>query len=272
MSSFVLSCTTCATRMPIRDEIAECFTLAPRIGFCAWGISSPLVSQLGVAKWGDFDLVRQRALDAGLNTCTEVYSPSFPTSSTADARRAAPDIATLFDVAETLESPLVVLTGNKRVEGGIEATIAGLETLLPLVEDRPIKIALEPHYRSQIQFMEDYDAIFDRIQSPKVGITLDSGHFHAAGVDWRLLIERYHARIFNFHVKDHIGTQSVAIGAGEIDLQGYLKALDEIDYEGALALELEVVDWKNLPRYCAEAYTYLWKLVEETTGAPPTNP
>ena len=272
MSSFVLSCTTCATRMPHRDEVAECFALAPKIGFRAWGIAGPLVSRLGIAKWVDFNLVRRRALDAGLSHCTEVYSPTFPTSSMADACRAAPDIATLFDVAETLESPLLVLSGNKRVAGGIEATIAGLEALLPLIENRPARIALEPHYRSQIQFIEDYDAIFGRIQSPQVGITLDSGHFHAAGVDWALLIERYRDRIYNFHVKDHISVQSVAIGAGEVDIRGYIEALHGIDYEGALALELEVVDWENLPRYCAEAYNYLWELVEEITGTPPTNP
>ena len=118
--------------------------------------------------------------------------------------------------------------------------------------------------------MEDYDAIFDRIQSPQVGITLDSGHFHAAGVDWALLIERYRDRIYNFHVKDHISVQSVAIGAGEVDIRGYIEALHGIDYEGAL--ELEVLDWENLPRYCAEAYNYLWEVVEEITGTPPANP
>lgn len=269
MSQFVLSLTTCATRMPRKDEVAECFALAPKIGYKAWGIAGPLTGTLGLAQWIDYDLVRQRASTAGLNRCTEVYSPTFPTTSIADAQRAAHDILMLFDVAEKLGSPLVVITGNKRVEGGIEATIAGLETLLPLIEDRPVKVALEPHYRSQIQFLEDYDAIFDQIQSPQVGITLDSGHFHAAGVDWQLVIERYRDRIYNFHVKDHIGTQSVPIGAGEIDLRAYIETLHAIDYEGALAIELEVEDLENLPQYCAEAFDYMRDLVKDVTGEMP---
>ncbi len=269
MSQFTLSCTTCATRMPNRDEVSECFAIAPKIGFQAWGIAGPLVSRLGVAKWVDFERVHRRAKEAGLSHCTEVYSPTFPTTSIAESERAAKDIAVLFDVAETLKSRLVVISGNKRVQGGIEATIAGLEALLPMIEERSVKIALEPHYRSQIQYLEDYDAIFRRVQSPQVGITLDSGHFHAAGVDWRRLIDRYSDRIYNFHVKDHIGTQSVAIGAGTVDLKGYIEALHAIGYEGPLALELEVVDWENLPRYCAEAFVYLRDLVEEVTGVAP---
>ena len=268
MSRFLLSCTTCATRMPGNDEVEACFDIAPKIGFRAWGIAGPLTSKLGMAKWVNFELVRRCAQKAGLTQCTEVYGPTFPTTSIEDARNAAPDIAALLDAAEVLGSPLVVISGNKRVEGGIEATIAGLEALLPLIENRPVKVALEPHYRMQIQYLEDYDAIFGRIRSPQLGITLDSGHFHSAGVDWRKLIERHRDRILNFHVKDHVGTQSVAIGAGEIDLKGYIAALHAIDYEGPLALELEVEDWENLPRYCAEAYRYLRELVQEVTGAP----
>jgi len=53
-------------------------------------------------------------------------------------------------------------------------------------------------------------------------------------------------------VKDHIGTRSVPIGAGEVDLRGYIEALHAIGYEGALAVELEVEDPENLPRYVAE--------------------
>ena len=40
-------------------------------------------------------------------------------------------------------------------------------------------------------------------------------------------------------------------------------------YEGALAVELEVEDPENLPRYTAEAYTYLRDLVLEVTGVHP---
>ena len=83
------------------------------------------------------------------------------------------------------------------------------------------------------------------------------------------MIHRYPERIYNFHIKDDVGTQSVPLGTGEIDLRGYIEALHAIGYEGALAVELEVVDMENLPRYCSEAFVYLRDLVKEVTGKFP---
>ena len=269
MSQFILSCTTCATRMPPKDEISECFIHAPKAGYKAWGVAGPLVGTPGLAQWADADLINRRAKEVGLDRCTEVYGPAFPTDSVAAAQRAAMDVAMMFDLAEKLGSPLVVITGRKRAASGLEATIAGIEALLPLIEHRPVRLALEPHYGSQIQNIEDYDAIFDQIETPQVGITLDSGHMHSAKVNWKQLIDRYAERIYNFHVKDHVGTQSVPIGRGEVDLKGYIEALHAINYEGALAVELEVEDPENLSRYCAEAFVYLRKLVKDVTGELP---
>ena len=189
--------------------------------------------------------------------------------SIADARNAAPYRAELCKVAVKMDCPLVVITGRPRKDGGLAATIAGLQALLPLIKDMPIKLALEPHFGSQIQSIEDYDAIFDQIESAQVGITLDSGHLHAAGVDWKQLIRRYPSRIYNFHVKDHLAEQSVPLGKGEINLRGYMQELEGINYDGALAVELEVADPENLPQYCSEAYAYLRNLTREVTGHYP---
>jgi sugar phosphate isomerase/epimerase len=268
MSQFVLSCTTCATRAPGKDEISECLLHAPRAGYRAWGIAGPLLWTRGLVRWADADLLRRSAVEAGLQTCTEVYGPPFPTDSVAAARQAANDIALTFAFAAKVGSPLVVITGGRRQPGGLEATIAGIAELLPAIADRPVRLALEPHYRSQIQGPEDYDAILGAIASPQVGITIDTGHFHSASVDWKPFIRRYAGRIDNVHVKDHVGTQSVPLGRGEVDLHGYIQELHAIDYRGALAVELEVEDPQNLPRYCAEAYEYLSRLVQEVTGRP----
>ena len=59
------------------------------------------------------------------------------------------------------------------------------------------------------------------------------------------------------------------LARGEVDLRGYIEELHAIGYDGALAVELEVVDPENLPQYCAEAYTYLYDLVQEVTSGPP---
>lgn len=272
MSKFLLSCTTCATRAPGKEEISECFIHAPKAGYRAWGIAGPLLWTRGLVRWANAGLLKQRANEVRLKACTEVYGPTFPTDSVDAARRAASDIALLFEFAEKMNCPFVVITGGRRRPNGIAATIAGIQELLPMIENSPARLALEPHYRSQIQGAEDYDAIFGQIASTLVGITIDAGHFHSAGVDWRPFVRKHADLIWNFHVKDHIGTLSVPLGQGEVDLRGYIQELHAIDYEGALAVELEVEDPENLPRYCADAFTYLDELVREVTGQAPAQP
>jgi len=228
MSRFVISGTTCVTRIPGKDEIAEFFIHAPEVGYKAWGAAGPLFWTPGLVRWANIDLIKNCAAQAGLEHRTEVYGPAFPNDSIAESVSAASERALLFDAAEKLGSPLVVITGRPRRENGLVPTIAGIKALLPLIEGKPVKLALEPHFGSQIQGIEDDAAIFDQIDSYQVGITLDAGHFHSAGVDWRSIVRRFPDRIDNFHVKDHIGTQSVPLGAGEIDLRGYIEELDSM--------------------------------------------
>ena len=270
MSAFVLSCTTCALRGAERDEILACFSHAPAAGYKYWGLAGAPLVHLGGATWFDARRARELADRAGFEGCTEVYGPSFPTDSIAAAEDAAEDVARMFDVAAVMDSPLVVFSGgNREGAGGIEASIAGICKLLTLIEDGPVRMALEPHYNSRFMTRQDFDAIFAAIDDPRVGITVDTGHFHSAGVDWKGLICDYREKIYNIHLKDHEGTQSVPIGRGGIDLRGLIETLHEIDYEGALAVELEVVDPENLPRYIVEAYNHLSGLVREVSGRPP---
>ena len=289
MSRFVLSCTTCATRGIDGDETAACFRYAPRAGFRAWGIASVAQRALGEARWLDAGKLRGAAQAVGLRRCTEVYAPTFPADSEAAAEAAAEQVAGVFALAEGLGAPLVVMTGGMsparaaairdglvsaprrgRIRSvGLAAPIAGIKRLLPLVEHLPVRLALEPHHGSNFSVRADFDRIFSEIDHPKVGITIDTGHFHCSEVDWRAFIRAYGDRIWNLHVKDHRGPVSVPLGAGEIDLRGYLEELHALDYDGPLALELEVEDPENLPRYVTDAHAYLTRLVREVTGSDP---
>jgi sugar phosphate isomerase/epimerase len=91
----------------------------------------------------------------------------------------------------------------------------------------------------------------------RVGICVDTGHFHSAGVNTLEFIREFAPRIYNVHLKDHRGTESVGIGRGEVNLAEEINALREINYAGDLTVELEVKDPQNLPRYTQEAYIYL---------------
>lgn len=267
MSKFTLSCTSCALRGHGEDELLETLYHAPKVGFKYWGVAGPPFWTPGVPQWVDADKINKMAAEAGLKGMTEVYARGITTDSPEAAERyVRRDLIHSFHLAERLNCPLVVFSGGKRQEGGLEASIAGLKALIPLIEDIPASVALEPHYHSQYQNAEDYDVIFSAIDHPKIGITIDTGHFHSAGVDTVAFIHKHASKIWNLHVKDHIGTESVAIGKGEINLRGVFEALHEIGYEGTLALELEVRDRENLPEYVADAYKYQQDMLLEITG------
>lgn len=268
MSNFILSCTTCALRAPLKDEISETLNYAPKAGYKYWGIAGPALWTPYVSKWLDAERIKREAANAGLIGCTEVYAPQINTASPEMAVRSSDAILCQCEFAVKMDCPYVVFSGGQRQEGtaGLEATVAGLDVLLPKIESMPVKLALEPHFRSQFQDAEDYDFIFERVAHPQVGITVDTGHFHAAGVDTKAFIRRYAGKVWNIHLKDHIGTQSVAIGTGEIDLRGIFERLYEIGFEGALALEIEPEDTDRLPQFVAEAYAYLQSLIKEVTG------
>lgn len=259
----ILSCTTCALRNPPLDEILETFRHAPVAGYSYWGLAGPITWTPGLIRWLDTEGLQRRAAEVGLKGLTEVYASAIATDSVEAAERSVEDLLLNVEASVKLKCPLVVFSGGKRTPGGLENTLAGLRKLLRLIADMPVKVALEPHVGSQFQNETDYEEIFGNITTEQLGITIDTGHFHEAGVDWKALIRKYPDRIYNVHVKDHVGSQSVPIGQGEIDMPGLIRELRAINYRGPLAVELEVKDPENLPLYVSDAYQYLSDLIRD---------
>ena len=125
-----------------------------------------------------------------------------------------------------------------------------------------VRIALENHCGNWIQFLQDYEHIFAHIDAPCLGITLDTGHFTSAGVDPAAIVRRFPNKIFHVHIKDHRGTQSVALGTGETNNRGTADVLQASGYTGYLSQELEVSDRENSDRYAAEGLAYMKQLTE----------
>ena len=261
-----LSCTTCALRGRGKDEIEETFRYAPEAGYRHWGLGGPFTWEPGLIQWLDTDALQRRMREVGLQTVTEVWTPPIPTDSEEAAEMGARHVAMAAEKAVSLDCDRLVQTGGPRCEGGLKETISGLSMLLELVRGLPVRICLEPHVGSQILYPEDYEAIFEVLPTDKLGITVDTGHFHAVGVDSCDIITAFPGRVYNVHVKDHVGAQSVGIGKGEIDLRGIVDSLRSIGYEGPLALELEVTDPENLHIYIGEAFDYLQDLLREANA------
>lgn len=156
------------------------------------------------------------------------------------------------DYAAELGIERIVFTGCAR-ETPLAASIAAYSELAEHLKGSAVVVALENHYSNRLETIEDYRAIFAVLDSPNLGIALDTGHFTSSRVDMFALIDEFGGRVKHVHLKDHVGLESVAIGRGETPNREVLRRLADVGYDGYVSLELEVRDIENTDRYVSEA-------------------
>ena len=119
------------------------------------------------------------------------------------------------------------------------------------------RVAFHPHAGTWVESPDEVDALAERLSGTGAGICLDVGHYLVGGGDPVAAIERYGALVTHVHLKDvdpgvlrrlrggQIPTLTAAIrerifteaGNGMLDLEGVLRALDRIGYDGWLMVE-----------------------------------
>lgn len=153
----------------------------------------------------------------------------------------------------------------------LDRIAAGLRQLAPDVRAAGIRVVLENHCGFQIERLADYQRLFALVpDAPWLGVTVDTGHFHAAHEDMPTLIQALAPRVWHVHLKDHIGTRSVAFGTGEIDNAGIVRCLAGIGYQGLLSAELELPDAPQEVAACRAALPYVERLIRAASSAPTT--
>ncbi|MEX0599041.1 MAG: sugar phosphate isomerase/epimerase family protein, partial [Rhodothermales bacterium] len=147
----------------------------------------------------------------------------------------------LMEQAKLLGCRRVKFTGAGRgTAGGLDTVIDVLQHIAPAAEDLDVLICVENHRNNNIENMEDYDRIFDAVDSSHVGMCLDTGHFAGAGIRNLDIVERFHEKINHVDLKDTIafGTyETVPFGTGSIDLDAVASRLVERGYSGYFVIE-----------------------------------
>jgi sugar phosphate isomerase/epimerase len=123
--------------------------------------------------------------------------------------------------------------------------------------------------------MRDMLWIIGAIDSPIVGACLDTGHAFLAG-DISKIMYKLSGHLQFLHANDNMGQldEHLPPGKGKIDWKQVLYELNEIDFEGALMLELMGNSHKSTEEVMAEARQsrrFLRDLSRRLTqAAPPT--
>jgi sugar phosphate isomerase/epimerase len=148
----------------------------------------------------------------------------------------------LMEAAKKLGCRRVKCTGSGRGKaGGPEAVVEIVRELAPAAQEMDVLLLLENHANNNIEFIEDYEKIFEAVDSAHVGICMDNAHFNGSQVDLMEVVDRFHEKILHIDIKDteKMGVHKVVnFGQGVTDNDGVIQKMLEHGYEGYLLVEM----------------------------------
>jgi sugar phosphate isomerase/epimerase len=172
------------------------------------------------------------------------------------------------DAAAFLGSDCVSLwSGVVRHSAGRDQAMAdltsGLRRVLDCAELRNVTLGFEPEPGMLIDTMAAFEELTDRVDSPRLRLTLDIGHLHCmreTPID--SVVRRWGKQIVNVHIEDmRAGIhEHLMFGEGEIDFPPVIAALAEAGYDGGVYVELSRHSHDG-PRAAAIAYRFLAPLM-----------
>lgn len=162
----------------------------------------------------------------------DVHTPERLETSMGYLRRCAPHL-------EAFGCGLVVFTPMLPREG---FSFSALASALRMALEVPgvQRIAVENHAGWPVSDPDDFAQLFELVDDPRVGMTVDSGHFSAVGVNAADVVRRFPDRLLHVHLKDQIGSRCVPFGTGETPNLALVELLREIGYDGFATLEVEM--------------------------------
>lgn len=133
---------------------------------------------------------------------------------------------------------------------------------LELIKESGLVLALEILPFSVVGGIEGFFAICNEINSPDLGINLDTGHAWACREIVPLLPFRLQDRIFGLHLCDNFGTEnlSLAPGKGSIEWKPFIENLLSSGYNGSLDIEIGC-ETENVKSEYAAGLKYINSLV-----------
>lgn len=110
-------------------------------------------------------------------------------------------------------------------------------------EQMEMRVALEPHPHRMMHNAAGMLRILDQVDSPAIGLNLDPSHLNPMGELPQVVAYEVGKRVFHTHLSDNDGQTNAhwRPGKGKVDWYGFLSALQDVGYNGALSIELEDV-------------------------------
>jgi sugar phosphate isomerase/epimerase len=135
-----------------------------------------------------------------------------------------------------------------------DPSLDAFPSLEELVREYGINVAIHNHGPGA-----RYDKIRDVADAlqgrhPRIGACVDTGHYLRSGEDPVAAVQQFGRRIYGLHLKDVKQGQFTELGKGDLQLPRLLATLEELRYDGVLALEYEEHERDPIP-YVDECLT-----------------
>jgi L-ribulose-5-phosphate 3-epimerase len=131
--------------------------------------------------------------------------------------------------------------GNSSASELMQRLVDGCRELADYAAEARVRLAFEPEPGMFIDTMPKFQELFERVNHPAFGLTIDIGHLHCQGetpiADY---LRRWKDVLWNIHIEDmrrgiH---EHLMFGEGEIDFSPVMRTLKEIGYTGGIHVEL----------------------------------
>lgn len=151
-----------------------------------------------------------------------------------------------IEIASLLNVEIVSLWSGASIEAeGGEKSMRRLVSQCRRLADQAalkgIRLAFEPEPGMFIDTMAKFEELFERVDHPAFGLTIDIGHLHCLGeTPIASYLRKWKDSLWNIHIEDmKRGVHDhLMFGQGEIDFESVLRTLNEIGYSGGVHVEL----------------------------------
>lgn len=122
-----------------------------------------------------------------------------------------------------------------------ELRVQALQLLVEYIGNNEMILCLE-NTLGTISDIEGMDDLIKSIDSPKLGICLDTGHLNRSGGSQKDFIHKAKNNLKALHINDNQGGRDIHImpyGSGTVNWEEVVTALKEIEFSGTFNLELK---------------------------------
>ena len=153
---------------------------------------------------------------------------------------------------------------NQTTEKELELFRQGLLEILPLAEELQIHLLIEPEPKLLIENSNQFLNFIEQFDSKYIGLNFDIGHFFCVNEDPAKLIHDMQEYIHHIHLEDINSSRihhHLIPGHGSIDFKKIFHALNSINYNGFVTVEL--YPYQNNPQQAAvESFEFINSILE----------